>query len=489
MGNYLSKLCFARTDDKGEFSDRLVLETTAHASPNDDKYTIELKTIKSEDQPLKYTTLRAEQKEKLEELYGYIISNAPIDFTLQEINDIQNAVQNMLERIRMRVNERGVFKIGRTLSSGSMHEKTSLWKYFEGCPYLEFDYLAVLENVLEQYENNCKACVKLVNAPVDLQRLKKYYNREDNVNAKRLVNNIFLNEINSCLSSSCDCLSFARNNYETIVKDTSELHSNVYMGGRDISFQPTSARHKPGCEHCTVYMPTGSLSVNTDIHIIEFYQSPNNCSLILLWTSNTNTLSAPDKLLLHNPSTISSMPIFVDFLPALEALKPTLSRTEYEHDFFIVPKGCNVCHVSDDSSNWRKSLCRDELYSFNIEMSDKHRRCYQIIKFLSKGTSSILSNYHLKTVVLNHHTTCSDSTDLYVNCVFAMLRDILRAYTTFELMSYRTNLNMFERTIHISTKDGCEKLLAKLYSVSETESWESFVKKIFNRGLTESSDI
>ena len=208
--------------------------------------------------------------------------------------------------------------------------------------------------------------------------------------------------------------------------------------------------------------------------------------MILQWTSSVNSLSAPNRLLLHKSLQISSLPIFVDFLPALESLKPTTSGAVDKHDFFIVPKGCNVCRPDDGNTRWRLSSCRVELDVFDNEMSDKHRRCYQIMKFLSKGTSSVFTNYHLKTVVLNHHTTCSDTTDECVECVFTVFRDILRAYTTFELMSYRTNLNLLEGRIRISTKDGCEKLLAKLSSVTETESWESFVKKLFSRGETES---
>ena len=61
------------------------------------------------------------------------------------------------------------------------------------------------------------------------------------------------------------------------------------------------------------------------------------------------------------------------------------------------------------------------------------------MKFLSKGTSSVFTNYHLKTVVLNHHTTCSDTTDECVDCVFSMFRDILQAYTTFELNDVISN--------------------------------------------------
>ena len=127
----------------------------------------------------------------------------------------------------------------------------------------------------------------------------------------------------------------------------------LHVAGHYISFQQSPMRH--GCEICTVKTPTGTLSVNTTVINEGGWSSPNNCSLILQWTSSVNSLSAPDRLLLHKSFQISSLPIFIDFLPALESLKPTTSGAVDSHDFFIVPKGCNVCRADDCNTRWRKS--------------------------------------------------------------------------------------------------------------------------------------
>ena len=105
------------------------------------------------DQPLQYPPLESEQREKLEEFFHHITSKAPVDYTNQEIKDIQNAVSIMLERIRTRVNRRGIFNIDRIVPSGSGAEQTSLWKFRNWDHYyLEYDFLSVLKNTIKQYE-------------------------------------------------------------------------------------------------------------------------------------------------------------------------------------------------------------------------------------------------------------------------------------------------------------------------------------------------
>ena len=372
------------------------------------------------------------QREKLEEFFHHITSNASVDYSNQEIKDIQNAVPIMLEKIRMRVNRRGIFDIDRIVPSGSMAEQTSLWKYEDRNHHLEFDFLSVLKNTIKQCEKktsrkHCQGCITLVKPPVKLERLEQYHNKDEfsagNLKNKNVISDLFLNEINYCLTSSCDCLSLQCD------KDS--------LGYYKISFRPSSVEHNHGCCECTVDMSTGTLHVNTEKDIIQHSGGPNNCSLIFQWISKTKILSAPDQLLLQKP--ISSLPIYIDFLPALESLKPTSPGAGDEHDFFIVPKRCNVCY--DDDYRWRKSWCMAEIQSITTDMSYKHRRCYQIMKYLSENFFS-LPNYHIKTVVLRHHTTCSDTTDDCVDCVMGMFRDLLRAYKTKKLLSYQSNLNI-----------------------------------------------
>ena len=119
-----------------------------------------------------------------------------------------------------------------------------------------------------------------------------------------------------------------------------------------------------------------------------------------------------------------------------------------------------------------------ELNAFTKEMSDKHRGCYQIMKYLSDKLD-IVPNYDIKTVVLHHHTTCSDITDGYVDCVFGMFRGLRQAYETAELLSYLSNVNIFGKLENLSyfTRD-CERLINRLCSVSVNDSWDTFIRKV-----------
>ena len=68
------------------------------------------------------------------------MSNLQVDLTNKEIQDIQAAVYTMLERIKARVDNRGIFQIARIVPGGSLAEKTILWKYSSrfSLPYNEY---------------------------------------------------------------------------------------------------------------------------------------------------------------------------------------------------------------------------------------------------------------------------------------------------------------------------------------------------------------
>ena len=447
---------------------------------------------------LRNTELTTEQSEKLEEFFKHIISNAAVDYTYPEIQDIQTAMDTILDRIKTRVNSRGIFQIARVLRGGSMAEKTSLWKFESPHHYLEFDFLAALENTVKHsidQSANCRGCIKKVKTPVDKERLRQCYDGDDILNAGLensytrgdifsegaletvdVISDLFIKELNHCLTSSCDCLTYQCN--EDKYRDY------------EISLRPSSVEHKHGCGECTVDMSTGTLRVNTEIPVEQITSGPNKCSLIFQWTSKAKSLSAPDKLLLQEPQLLSSLPIYVDFLPALESLKPTQSGARDEHDYFIVPKRCNVCknHDYDDYAGygfrWRKSWCLAEINAFTKDMSDKHRRCYQVMKYFSERSwGGGLSSYHIKTVVLNHHTTRGDTTDDCVDCVIGILRELLQAYETKELLSYQSNLNIINREVDDNMKilkSYCDLLIHKLCSVSATDTWQKFIWKIYD---------
>ena len=210
----------------------------------------------------------------------------------------------------------------------------------------------------------------------------------------------------------------------------------------------------------------------------------------------------------------------------MEYLKPTSRGARYTHDYFVVPKSCNVCgYPFDADSRWRKSWCMAEKQAFKTEMSDKHRRCYQItkyltniskswclaeiqalktemsekhrrcfqiVKYLAKDVKYIRENkYLLKNVVLQHSTTCSDTSDNYVDCVIKVYQDIGNAYNRWAFLSYHSNINILSTTGLIDCKKYeayYQEFLTQLHSVSETDTFDSYVTRLWSRSESAAHD-
>ena len=257
-------------------------------------------TKQTPDQRLKYPSPTFEQRMKLKQFFQHVIANTSVDFTNPEIQDIQTAMDTMLDRIKTRVYSRDIFKIARIVRDGSMAEKTSLWKSKKSHHYLKFDFLAALENSVKHCIDQtayCPGCIKIVQTLVEKERLRQCYDGDDILNAglresyrrggifsagalqsQHVINNLFIKEINYCLSSSCDCLTFQCNEDED------------GYGLYEISLRLSSIKHKHGCGECTVDMPTGTLHVNTEIDVKRVDVGPSNCSLIFQWISKANSL-------------------------------------------------------------------------------------------------------------------------------------------------------------------------------------------------------
>ena len=409
--------------------------------------------------------LTSRQRQKLEEYFQHIVWNASVDFNSQEIKDIQTAMQEMLERIKTRVNERGVFNIEYIVPAGSMVEKTSIWKDTS----LEFDFLGVLKQSIKQCadkpdENDCNGCIRMDIAPIDFDQFEHYFKEldwETNSNKFRnVINYIFLNEINLCLTSDCE-----KHRLENV--ETERLKTNGFS--RHV--------HAP-CENCSVKKQTGTLYVSTQViyGLTPLSGGCDSCSLKFQWISKEGSLTVPDPMLLQKPQPVSAVPIRVDFLPAIECVKQTSSGTE--HDFFIVPKRCNVC--GGQGHVWRKSSCKAELHAFSTVVSERHKKCFKILKYLSEFVHedpiAITKSYSIKTVVLHHHITCLEDTDDYVECVIQMIRDLMQANENRKLLSYQSNHNILSCAFLCSIP--CELLLLRLHSVSEAGSWETFVRRL-----------
>ena len=323
-----------------------------------------------------YHSLNTNQKENLQAFLSEIVDKDSINYTNQEVKDINTAMYTMLKTVAKRVNDRGVFNVSKIQPCGSMAEQTSLWKMCKkiGEPAIEFDFLAVLNEPLVQVPNHsCLLCQPVNKLPVNMEFVRKYYNKSveslgDGINIALKFNNLFIQELCTCMVSACSCFS---------VRHELEDFDKTYF--RRISFSKQGST----CAQCTVNMPTGSLRVNTSIDIESNHGSPARCSLILIWTSKVHSLQAPVDLALQNTSPMTNLPIFVDFLPALQC-NPLSDRGLAKY-MYLVAKRCNKCiHYT-----WRKSVCLMEInYMLNM-MSEKHLKCFKLLKYLMKVSACI----------------------------------------------------------------------------------------------------
>ena len=413
-----------------------------------------------------YPQLTATQTKKLNELFEEVISNASVDYKNQEILDIKSAVREMLERVKDRINEREKFEISRIEPCGSMTEETAVWKYREktGEIYTEFDFLAVLDYSPEiiRRDQGCRQCVGVREQPVPITML-----HEDGVlRSERYANrgqcdSSFLNELNTCLGCDNNCYSVEHN--ET---------RNSYSFSLAYACTPDYM-----CEKCVVVRDTGILRVCDSVSVGP-HGGDAECSIVFMWTSNENTLSVCDNLFQEKPKQINSLPIHVDFLPALEIFKAKTGKVA--HDFFLVPKRCNICRGSE---TWRKSNCVAETLHIEKKMSEKHKKCYKFIKYYLSLTSIAdrlkiknINWYNVKIAALNHSRQCSDSSDACAECVLNILTELKHAYATKTLTSFHDpNVNMFvQPNLNIGGRI-FQKAIERLCSVQNTDTIIDFI--------------
>ena len=434
------------------------------------------------------------QKNKLNGILDELVTKARVDFSNPEIQDIQSAVSEMIERIKTGINERGLFSIYRTEVCGSMAEKTAMWKPAgrSNQPYIEFDFLAVLQAACD-IKPGCQECFYVNTPPMNLDLLEKYYGSlyssylEYKLKRRNIVEIYFTRETNNCLAS-CGC-------QEVIYKD--QKHWEAY------TFEPSStcSKTQQGCEKCTVDRPTGTLRVKTSVEIGGIAPAAR-CTLVFQWTSKAKTLCTRDCVCLPETEKMNNLTIHIDFLPALEVfqskqqsadvaacsssglvLNPTSS--EDEHYCFLVPKRCVVCRTY---IKWRRSGCRAEIDTIVNKMSDKHRKCYQVLKHLTRFTSPpyCLNNYHLKVAILRHNSSCSDAGENCAECVFKVLDELRHAFKTRQLKSLHSQAYLLKHDGVIFFRFGkLSKLISTLKramcsAVSESDSVSSFLEKLKN---------
>lgn len=284
---------------------------------------------------------------KLNKCFNEIVSEFSIDYCNKEFQAIQSAVLEYLNRIKLKINERGLFKIVRIQPGGSMVERTAMWKMDEhGMPYIEFDFLAVLQapDTFCPIESAGHCCMKVSGC----QLLDTYLMQEYGYS-------IFLEMIISRESA------FGKNNNGVVDRCfLAEMSSFVIPvsnrlsakeGSWEIQLDCCSSGTANGCDTCTVRKPLGQLRLAR--------RCTRKCSLPFIWTSNAKSLLAPvsKQSTCKKLQRLQHLHIDVDFLPALELFH---DDQKLEHKCFLVPKSCRNGHFQC----WRKSQCTAEIAHF-----------------------------------------------------------------------------------------------------------------------------
>ena len=369
---------------------------------------------------------RAKAKDRrLKKFYKNILRNAALNFNNNEIQDIQIAVRQMLERVTAQINTEpeSRFKISHIQASGSMEEKSSILKSesydYNGerlTKYIEFDYLAIIDQPDDvRLEGSCPGCRFWEESVLKQGNGDKFplgYRSDD----------VFNSQVRISIASLCSCFSL------------------VFQ--RDRPYLPTSFSFEPanpninGCPSCTVTMDTGCLTVMPNV--MNGYRG--DCSLTSLWTSYVSSLSDFDcNDTLQTTKQIKYLPIHIDFIPACKISGQQINGS---NPLFLVPKTCSYCLY-----HCRLSDCLGEIEYFLNSVSEKHRKTYLIIKYIFQFFLT-LPKYHLKIILFHHCKICTDTSEAYATCVLSILRELSQSYKNGVLMAFRGNVNLLEHKFH-----------------------------------------
>ena len=354
--------------------------------------------------------------------YKNILRNAALNFNNKEIQDIQIAVRQMLERVtaHMNTDPESPFKISYIQPCGSMEEKASILKTERGLydynrvrltKYIEFDYLAIIDLPdVVRLEGSCPGC--------HYERRKSLRKQGDEFPLKYDSDDVFSRQLGRSIASLYSCFSLVSHGDKRFFTP--------------FSFEPANPNIN-GCPSCTVAMDTGCLTVMPKV--INCIQG--GCSLKLLWTSYVSSLSDFDcNDTLQTTKQIQYLPIHIDFIPACKISGQQINGS---NPLFLVPKRCSFCRC-----RCRLSDCLSEIEYFLNSVSENHRKTYLIIKFISQFFVD-LPKYHLKVILFQHCKICTDTSEDYATCVLSILRELLQSYENGVLMSFRENVNLLER--------------------------------------------
>ena len=364
---------------------------------------------------------RAKAKDRrLKTFYKNILRNAALNFNNNEIQDIQIAVRQMLERVTAQINTEpeSRFKISHIQASGSMEEKSSILKSrsydYNGVrltKYIEFDYLAIIDQPDDvRLEGSCPGC-RFGEESI----LKQGYG--DRFPLGYGSDGVFNNQLGRSIASLCSCFSLVFH------------RDNIYLPA-SFYFEPANPNIN-GCPSCTVTMDTGCLTVMPKV-VSEY----RGCSLKLLWTTYVSSLSDFDcNDTLQTTEQIKYLPIHIDFIPARKISGQQINGS---NPLFLVPKACSFCRC-----RCRLSDCLGEIEYFLNSVSENHRKTYLIIKFISQFFYQ-LPKYHLKIILFHHCKICTDTSEDYTTCVLSILRELVQSYENGVLMAFRGNVNLLK---------------------------------------------
>ena len=357
----------------------------------------------------------------LKTFYENILRNAALNFNNNEIQDIQIAVRQMLERVTAQINKdpESRFKISHIQPCGSMEEKSSILKSVEEpydhngerlTKYIEFDYLAIIDKPDDvRLEGSCPACHL---GPESILKQGNEFPLGDGSDY------VFYSQLGRSVASLCSCFSLVFQ------------YDKPYLPTA-FSFEPVYPNIN-GCPSCTVTMDTGCLTVMPKI--INKY---HGCSLILLWTSYVSSLSDFDcNKTLETTEQIKYLPIHIDFIPARKISGQQINGS---NPLFLVPKRCSYCDC-----HCRLSDCLGEIEFFLNNVSEKHKKAYLIIKFIFQFFGWP-PKYHLKVILFQHCKICTDTSEDYATCVLSILRELVQSYENGVLMSFCGDVNLLKR--------------------------------------------
>ena len=435
--------------------------------------------------------LHMEERGLLNSFFEDILKKSSVDYSCNEIEDIQTAVLEMMERIAVKINERGLFNISRIEPCGSMAEKEALWKTRlipeynvkgeEYEKYLEFDFLAVLVKTddIKMLMQDCKGCKEVHGSLLNNTLLQKYgytemlrsFKGKDvdinnvDINIPFFINRMFKREVHASILSLCNCLTIQGGFYDNCFKD---LPDSAYTR----KFDHLSA----GCTECSISRASGTLEIAPGPY------GERDCTLTLQWESKYSSLFAPFGYDINQTQSMERFLIHIDFIAALETKQeaPPLDKQAADPKCFIVSKRCKMCSGKFDNNTWRISGCIEEIRAIKNEFSMKHKKCYKILKYIfQKG---MVNNYTMKTVVLHHHTTCTDTSEDMVACVTTILQEICDAYKRCHLQAYCRPVNILHNVRH--TGHFFDVVLESTYKIDAFKPYgEAFDNLVLNNIL------